>query len=65
MSAPQEYYEVLHSCLAVVPAFANDAYYVNKVGQRLVGRAAWCTKGSANIGKPPCGGAPKLTSMVT
>lgn len=28
---PQEYYEVLHSCLAVVPAFASDAYYVNKV----------------------------------
>lgn len=28
---PQEYYEVLHSCLAVVPAFANDAYYINKV----------------------------------
>ena len=28
----QEYYEVLHSCVAVVPAFADDAYYVNKVG---------------------------------
>lgn len=27
----QEYYEVLHSCLAVVPAFASDAYYINKV----------------------------------
>ncbi len=33
-AAVQEYYEVLHSCLAVVPAFANDAYYVNKVGKQ-------------------------------
>lgn len=24
---------MLHSCLAVVPAFANDAYYINKVRQ--------------------------------
>lgn len=31
-SLRQEYYEVLHSCLAVVPAFASDAYYINKVG---------------------------------
>jgi hypothetical protein len=26
----QEYYEVLHSCKAILPAFASDAYYVNK-----------------------------------
>ncbi len=26
----QEYYEVLHSCLAIMPAFASDAYYLHK-----------------------------------
>lgn len=30
-SLQQEYYEVLHSCIALAPAFASDAYYVNKV----------------------------------
>lgn len=26
----QEFYEVLHSCLAIMPAFASDAYYLHK-----------------------------------
>lgn len=34
----QEYYEVLHGCLAVLPAFASDAYYFNK-GSSTVGTA--------------------------
>jgi hypothetical protein len=26
----QEFYEVLHSCLAIMPAFASEAYYLHK-----------------------------------
>lgn len=44
---PQEYYEVLHSCLAVAPAFANDAYYVNK--------------GSSSIGASLISGTPLIS----
>ncbi|PRW45695.1 hypothetical protein C2E21_5862 [Chlorella sorokiniana] len=43
----QEYYEVLHSCLAVVPAFASDAYYVNK--------------GSSSIGASLISGVPLIS----
>lgn len=34
----QEYYEVLHGCQAVLPAFASDAYFFNK-GSSTVGTA--------------------------
>eukprot|EP00887_Chlorella_sp_A99_P002208 scaffold21.g2208.t1 len=33
-----EYYELLHSCIALVPAFASPAYYVNK-GSSTIGAA--------------------------
>lgn len=26
----QEYYELLHSCIAIMPAFASEAYYIHK-----------------------------------
>ena len=44
---PQEYYEVLHSCLAVAPAFADDAYYINK--------------GSSSIGASLSAGTPLIS----
>lgn len=43
----QEYYEVLHSCIAVAPAFASDAYYVNK--------------GSSSIGASLISGTPIIS----
>ncbi|KAL4427608.1 hypothetical protein ABPG75_001697 [Micractinium tetrahymenae] len=43
----QEYYEVLHSCIAVAPAFANDAYYINK--------------GSSSIGASLISGTPLIS----
>lgn len=45
--AVQEYYEVLHSCIAVAPAFANDAYYINK--------------GSSSIGASLISGTPLIS----
>ncbi|PSC68981.1 hypothetical protein C2E20_7512 [Micractinium conductrix] len=42
----QEYYEVLHSCIALAPAFASDAYYVNK--------------GSSSIGASLISGTPLI-----
>ena len=34
----QEYYDILHGCIAVLPAFASDAYYVDK-GSSSIGTA--------------------------
>jgi len=42
----QEYYEVLHSCIALSPAFASNAYYVNK--------------GSSSIGASLISGTPLI-----